>query len=91
MNKKVALVTGASSGIGTAVACVLADNDYQVMAAGRDVGRTEKLVWPMAGFLEIDRQRARMPSCFIWYASVEGFIPRSSAAPSGPHVFPSAC
>ena len=43
MNQKVALVTGASSGIGTAVACMLADNDYQVMAAGRDVGRTEKL------------------------------------------------
>jgi len=43
MNEKVALVTGASSGIGTAVACTLADNGYRVMAAGRDAGRTEKL------------------------------------------------
>jgi meso-butanediol dehydrogenase / (S,S)-butanediol dehydrogenase / diacetyl reductase len=43
MNEKVALVTGASSGIGTAVACMLADHGYRVMAAGRDAGRTEKL------------------------------------------------
>jgi len=43
MNEKVALVTGASSGIGTAVACILADHGYRVMAAGRDAGRTEKL------------------------------------------------
>jgi len=43
MNKKVALVTGASSGIGTAVSCILTDHGYRVMAAGRDAGRTEKL------------------------------------------------
>lgn len=43
MNEKVALVTGASSGIGTAVACMLADHGYRIMAAGRDVVRTEKL------------------------------------------------
>lgn len=43
MNEKVALVTGASSGIGTAVAYMLADHGYRVMAAGRDAGRTEKL------------------------------------------------
>lgn len=43
MNEKVALVTGASSGIGTAVTCMLADHGYRVMAAGRDAGRTEKL------------------------------------------------
>jgi len=43
MNKKVALVTGASSGIGTAVSCMLVDHGYRVMAAGRDAGRTEKL------------------------------------------------
>jgi hypothetical protein len=38
-----------------------------------------------------NRHRATMPSFFIWYASVEGFTPNSSAAPSGPQVFPSAC
>ncbi len=43
MNKKVALVSGASSGIGTAVACTLADHGYRIMAAGRDAGRTEEL------------------------------------------------
>lgn len=43
MNKKVALVTGASSGIGTAVTRMLADNGYRVMAAGRDRERTEAL------------------------------------------------
>jgi meso-butanediol dehydrogenase/(S,S)-butanediol dehydrogenase/diacetyl reductase len=43
MNKKVALVTGASSGIGTAVTRMLADNSYRVMAAGRNRERTEAL------------------------------------------------
>ena len=43
MNMKVALVTGASSGIGTAVTRMLADNGYRVMAAGRDRERTEAL------------------------------------------------
>lgn len=40
---KVALVTGASSGIGTAIARVFADAGWQVMAAGRDAARLEKL------------------------------------------------
>ena len=34
--------------------------------------------------------REMMPSFFIWYARVEGFMPSSSAAPSGPQVFPPA-
>jgi len=44
MTQKVALVTGASSGIGTAVTYMLADNGYRVMAAGRNAERTEKLL-----------------------------------------------
>ena len=43
MDKKVALVTGASSGIGTATVSSLADAGYAVMAAGRNAARTEAL------------------------------------------------
>ena len=43
MNQKVALVTGASSGIGTAIVLSLAEHGYFVMAAGRDTARTEKI------------------------------------------------
>jgi NAD(P)-dependent dehydrogenase (short-subunit alcohol dehydrogenase family) len=44
MTKRVALVTGASSGIGTAIVRRLVDEGYLVMAAGRDRARTERLL-----------------------------------------------
>ncbi len=40
---KIALVTGASSGIGTAITQMLANNGYRVLAAGRHPERTEAL------------------------------------------------
>jgi NAD(P)-dependent dehydrogenase (short-subunit alcohol dehydrogenase family) len=43
VTKKVALVTGASSGIGTAIVSRLADDGFLILAAGRDRGRTEHL------------------------------------------------
>ena len=43
MNQKVALVTGASSGIGTAIVLSLAEHGYSVTAAGRDAARTEQV------------------------------------------------
>ena len=40
---KIAVVTGASSGIGAAIAIELADAGWGVMAAGRDEGRLEEV------------------------------------------------
>ena len=40
---KVALITGASSGIGAATAIEFADGGWSVMAAGRDAGRLEEV------------------------------------------------
>lgn len=43
MTQKTALVTGASSGIGTAIVRRLVEDGFRVMAAGRDRERTEAL------------------------------------------------
>ncbi|MDH3305203.1 MAG: SDR family oxidoreductase [Gammaproteobacteria bacterium] len=40
---RVVLVTGASSGIGAAIAIAFAENGWDVMAAGRDEGRLEEV------------------------------------------------
>ena len=43
MSQKVALVTGASSGIGNAIVLSLVEAGYFVMATGRDAARSEQL------------------------------------------------
>ena len=43
MTSRIALVTGGSSGIGAAIARRLADDGWQVFAAGRDAARTQEL------------------------------------------------
>ena len=48
MNQKVALVTGASSGIGNAIVLSLVEAGYFVMATGRDAARTEELRYQCA-------------------------------------------
>lgn len=44
MDKKVALVTGANSGIGLAIALKFTEHGYAVLAAGRDKKRTQEIV-----------------------------------------------
>jgi len=41
--KKTVIVTGASSGIGAAIATLFAENDYQVLAAGRNVSALDEI------------------------------------------------
>jgi NADP-dependent 3-hydroxy acid dehydrogenase YdfG len=44
LNQRVALVSGASSGIGRAIALALASTGTYVIAVGRDVARLDELV-----------------------------------------------
>ena len=53
MNKKVALVTGSSKGIGKAIAKKLAENNYIVYINGRNLEDLEKIKKELEGDIEI--------------------------------------
>ena len=63
MKNRIALVTGASSGIGTAIARRLATDGYAVLAAGRDARRTEALAKELAGARAWIGDLARSADC----------------------------
>ena len=57
-NGRVAVITGASSGIGRVAAKALAAQGWRVIALGRDAARTAAATWPMvASSLSVGKAR----------------------------------
>jgi len=72
MNQKIAVVTGASSGIGRATAIALADSGFTVIAAARRIDRLEELARSNPAIIARELDVTSDASVAAFYAALNG-------------------
>lgn len=72
MNQKIAVVTGASSGIGRATAIALADSGFAVIAAARRIDRLEELAQSNPAIIARELDVTSDASVAAFYAALNG-------------------
>jgi len=72
MNQKIAVVTGASSGIGRATAIALADSGFTVIAAARRIDRLEELAQSNPAIIARELDVTSDASVAAFYAALNG-------------------
>ena len=91
-SKRIALITGATSGIGEATARLLANNNFKLILTGRRSDRLQKLKDELKERTDIltlefdvrDRKAVSLAlqslgACWCWGCMVRGFRPSSTA------------